>query len=612
MAGFTYDEDGFLVTPHNNTKGSNTDTALDRIEISINEILKLLQNSLEKDHGYKVKSQYQNDLELASSQVKEFGKNLKNSAGAISAFEEKVKEFDIGSDNLFSPPSQKNKTGNNQQSNPRAGARPNTNLNGAQGAEVSQDIVTPRQSGKHANRDEKGRFIGGGQTGSNDEKGFFKKLTAILPKNMGLDTQGVDPTLDALRELKTVFTPVKKVSSVFLKPLTGVMRNRKKNEPIPKEQERHNSRELSLLNEIARHTKNTLSPMGLARMLPMAGIAIGTAVVSMIAPKASGFFGGGKESNENGNTGTKGGLVGWLANKRKLQKQETPLPKKEDGQRVYGDSSGSAQTVLAGTTTEQEKTKAILKKMEGFSNKAYWDKNAYRAGYGSDTYTDKDNQVHKVTVNSHVSKEDAERDLSRRAGIFAQSARKTVGAEAWDKLPDDTKSALTSVTYNYGSLTKLKDLTSAVRGGDTNKIADEVVKLKRHNNGELTSRRNFEASIIRGSDTKKPSTSVFAKPSTKSQQLAQQAEQLSKNDPIAKGVQQSSVNPAINQGRMQSLQNLKLPKLTPVEQPLTPLTAKQAPIVQGSSHDTISQNISDRGLAHTTTGGIGQRNRYSV
>lgn len=141
-----------------------------------------------------------------------------------------------------------------------------------------------------------------------------------------------------------------------------------------------------------------------------------------------------------------------------------------------------------------EKTKSLIRKHEGFSSKAYWDVNAYRAGYGSDTYTDASGRVHKVTKSSVVSKADAERDLVRRSGIFASAARKKVGGQAWDRLPMDTQAALTSVAYNYGSLSD--SLTKTVQTGDLKKIASHVKSFGGHNKGINRKRRNDEANLI--------------------------------------------------------------------------------------------------------------------
>jgi hypothetical protein len=76
----------------------------------------------------------------------------------------------------------------------------------------------------------------------------------------------------------------------------------------------------------------------------------------------------------------------------------------------------------------------VIRHFEGFKNRSYWDVNAHRAGYGSDTVTRADGKVEKVTENTVVTGEDAERDLERRSTISQNDARKAVGEEAWGQL----------------------------------------------------------------------------------------------------------------------------------------------------------------------------------
>ena len=66
----------------------------------------------------------------------------------------------------------------------------------------------------------------------------------------------------------------------------------------------------------------------------------------------------------------------------------------------------------------------LLRQKEGIRSKPYWDVNALRAGYGSDTTTLADGTVKRITKDTVVSKEDAERDLARRVTDFANIAQK--------------------------------------------------------------------------------------------------------------------------------------------------------------------------------------------
>ncbi|HMO30406.1 hypothetical protein [Enterovirga sp.] len=139
---------------------------------------------------------------------------------------------------------------------------------------------------------------------------------------------------------------------------------------------------------------------------------------------------------------------------------------------------------------------SLLRKFEGFHASPYWDVNAYRSGYGSDTITRADGSVVRVAPGMQVSREDAERDLARRINTeFLPKAAQTVGG-AWDGLPQAAKEALVSVTYNYGSLPG--SVAEAARTGDVNAIAGAIRGLAGHNGGVNANRRNQEAAHAAG------------------------------------------------------------------------------------------------------------------
>lgn len=136
-------------------------------------------------------------------------------------------------------------------------------------------------------------------------------------------------------------------------------------------------------------------------------------------------------------------------------------------------------------------TEGLLRRFEGFREGAYWDVNAYRVGYGSDTVTLADGSIVKVTKDTKVTREDAERDLARRAREFSGVVERQVGPETWSALPSNVKAALTSVAYNYGSLPKT--VVAAIATGDIQEIANSVRSLPANR-----SRRAQEADIILG------------------------------------------------------------------------------------------------------------------
>ena len=143
--------------------------------------------------------------------------------------------------------------------------------------------------------------------------------------------------------------------------------------------------------------------------------------------------------------------------------------------------------------------KAVIRSFEGYRDTPYWDVNAYRNGFGSDTMTDADGTVRKVRPGDRTDEAGAERDLARRLETeFTPSIVAEVGAEAWGDLPNYAQAALQSVTYNYGNLPN--SVAAAVRTGDIEAIANAVEDLKTHNGGVNADRREKEADLIRGKD----------------------------------------------------------------------------------------------------------------
>lgn len=106
-------------------------------------------------------------------------------------------------------------------------------------------------------RDARGRFQAGGGSGNGGSDSLPKKIIDGLTRKLGIgnqDTKGIDPTVDAINELGTIFTPVVKTGSLLTKPLAGMMKSRKRNEPIPREQQQANR---DILNAINRNRAST-------------------------------------------------------------------------------------------------------------------------------------------------------------------------------------------------------------------------------------------------------------------------------------------------------------------------------------------------------------------
>ncbi|MFP0868615.1 phage tail tip lysozyme [Acinetobacter baumannii] len=102
-------------------------------------------------------------------------------------------------------------------------------------------------------RDEKGRFVSN-QSDVKNQSAISKiaqTITTAVKGVMPNSPQGVDPTVDAINEVGHLLTPVRRTAGLAMRPLTGFMRSRKRNEPLPREQENHNRKQIKLLQRIA-------------------------------------------------------------------------------------------------------------------------------------------------------------------------------------------------------------------------------------------------------------------------------------------------------------------------------------------------------------------------
>ena len=135
----------------------------------------------------------------------------------------------------------------------------------------------------------------------------------------------------------------------------------------------------------------------------------------------------------------------------------------------------------------------MIKQHEGFKSSTYWDVNAHRLGYGSDTITNLDGSVRRVKKGDTVTREQAELDLSRRTQEFMNSAANTIGKDYFNRLPSTAQASLTSLTYNYGSLDKLPSVVKAARSGNLMELSRAIENLGSHNKGVNRNRRFQEA-----------------------------------------------------------------------------------------------------------------------
>lgn len=139
----------------------------------------------------------------------------------------------------------------------------------------------------------------------------------------------------------------------------------------------------------------------------------------------------------------------------------------------------------------------LIREFEGFRETPYWDVNALRIGYGSDTTTTADGRVVPVTEGARVDRAGAERDLRRRIDTeFMPIARNAVGGDVYDGLNPNQQAALNSIAYNYGRVPE--SVSAAVRSGNPQAASQAISALGSHNEGVNRGRRNQEAALFSG------------------------------------------------------------------------------------------------------------------
>lgn len=149
-----------------------------------------------------------------------------------------------------------------------------------------------------------------------------------------------------------------------------------------------------------------------------------------------------------------------------------------------------AQTTAKSVSSAME----LIKQKEGFRATPYFDVNAMRAGFGSDTVTLSDGSIQKVTAGMTVTLEDANRDLARRIEEFQSGIKKAIGADKFNAMTEQQQAVLTSIAYNYGSLPDR--IVNAIATGDAGAVYTAIRGLGGDNGGVNRKRRNSEAELF--------------------------------------------------------------------------------------------------------------------
>jgi lambda family phage tail tape measure protein len=166
----------------------------------------------------------------------------------------------------------------------------------------------------------------------------------------------------------------------------------------------------------------------------------------------------------------------------------------EAAARIQAASEIAEENLARAVDSSSNASAELIRQFEGFRATPYFDVNALRAGFGSDTVTLADGSVRQVTEGIRVSVADANRDLVRRIGEFQDTIRGQIGGDTFAAFSEEQQAALTSIAYNYGSLPDR--IVQAILTGNQDTIVTAIRGLGSDNGGVNRNRRETEADVF--------------------------------------------------------------------------------------------------------------------
>ena len=238
-SGLQYDELGFLI----GLKKTGRDVA--KIDKNVEQIISLLEQALKARES----QQYQHepsqpklsalaqaliDAQREPVNSEDLIREQRQATTAINQLLETVE--DLVSESVQS---------SNSKAKPKRSAIQNDSVTIDSQESIARELGSDRQ------RDANGRFIGSGQESGSALGKITQTLSTAITNGLNGTPQGIDPTVDAINEVATVLSPVKRVAGFMLRPLSGLMKSRKRSEPLPKEESEHNKKQIKMLQKIA-------------------------------------------------------------------------------------------------------------------------------------------------------------------------------------------------------------------------------------------------------------------------------------------------------------------------------------------------------------------------
>lgn len=183
-----------------------------------------------------------------------------------------------------------------------------------------------------------------------------------------------------------------------------------------------------------------------------------------------------------------------------------------DQQIINVDSRVSSDKIIQSGALVPPELKEAVKRFEGYSDKPYGDYKQTSSGYGTKFQPGDEKLTPEQRKLVHEQRLDNE--LARAANIVDQFA---------PGLPDGTRKALISLTYNAGSAWTSAGLGQSIRQGDFTKARDifeTYVKAGGYDNEALIARRATEATWWGGTPTQSDPTSKLTEAMDKAKERA--------------------------------------------------------------------------------------------
>lgn len=173
---------------------------------------------------------------------------------------------------------------------------------------------------------------------------------------------------------------------------------------------------------------------------------------------------------------------------------EVGIAIEETAARILAAKVIATEDLTKATTSAVSSATELIKKFEGFRSTPYWDQNAFRVGFGSDTVTLSDGSIQKVVQGMTVTLADANRDLERRVAEFQKGIESKIGTDTFRSMNEAQQAALTSIAYNYGSLPQR--IVEAIKTGNVETVYNAIKDLGNDNGGINRRRRQEEADMF--------------------------------------------------------------------------------------------------------------------